>query len=119
MTKLAHAGVITNLTGPARPAGSAGFVVRRGRHFGNGHPSETLGQFEHMDQGTDGTSSARAHGRVVDAVATPGSIPIWSNGRIGPVGHVGYVDDVYRTTSAGGLTGGASQLDPPFIPAAA
>lgn len=54
MTKLAHVGVITNPTGPARSAGSAGFVVGRGRHLGNDHPWETLGQFEHMDQGTDG-----------------------------------------------------------------
>ncbi|WP_194905394.1 golvesin C-terminal-like domain-containing protein [Catenulispora rubra] len=144
---------------------SPGFVVGRAQHLGNDYPWETLGQFEHQDQGADPwneyygqcdsfaawkayenlngsgagpktapkpapkpaaypapnwspanaavsnvdqntwgnagdwVTSARAHGWVVDAVATPGSIPIWDNGHLGPVGHVGYVDDVYADGS--------------------
>ena len=140
-------------TPPHAASASGGFVVGRAAHLGNDYPWETIGQFEHQDQGTDPwneydgqcdsfaawkayenldgrgpaphpavypapgwspanaqisnvdqntwgnagdwVTSARAHGWVVDGVATPGSIPIWSNGHIGPVGHVGYVDDVY------------------------
>jgi surface antigen len=43
----------------------------------------------------DWIGSATAHGWVVDTVPTPGAIAIWANGHLGPVGHVGYVDDVY------------------------
>ena len=129
------------------------FVVGRAAHIGNDYPWETVGQFEHQDQGTDpwqeyegqcdsfaawkvyenlnGSAavphpavvpaptwspanasisnvdqntwgnagdwigSARAHGWTVDNVPVPGSIAIWANGNLGPVGHVGYIDDVY------------------------
>jgi surface antigen len=43
----------------------------------------------------DWPTSAPAHGWRVDRTPVPGSIAIWANGRLGPVGHVGYVDDVY------------------------
>ncbi|MCH5677890.1 CHAP domain-containing protein [Streptomyces gilvus] len=128
-------------------------VPGRARHIGNDYPWETLGQFEHQDQGTDpwrefygqcdsfvawkayenlhgagaaptptvvpapGWSppdsaissvnqdtwgnagdwpvTAPAHGWRVDSTPVPGAIVIWANGHLGPVGHVGYVDDVY------------------------
>jgi surface antigen len=126
-------------------------VVGQARHLGNDYPWQTIGQFEHQDQGIDpwneyygqcdsfaawkvyenlsnsapqppitpapgwqppspGVSnvdqntwgnagdwlrSAPAHGWRVDNIPIPGSIAIWGNGHIGPVGHVAYVDDVY------------------------
>lgn len=158
-----HAAAPTAATEPSTPTGRAGpaatapGVVGRARHIGNDYPWETIGQFEHQNQGTDPwneydgqcdsfaawkayenlngpgpgphpavvpapgwtppnsavsnvnqntwgnagdwVASAQAHGWRVDKVPVPGSIAIWSNGHIGPVGHVGYVDDVYADGS--------------------
>ena len=152
---LGHASAAVRTVGPgaAAHAGDAQAVVGRAAHIGNDYPYETIGQFEHQDQGTDPwneyegqcdsfaawkayenlqgagavpsppsypdrdwvppnasisnidqntwgnagdwVASAAAHGWKVDDVPAPGAIVIWSNGHIGSVGHVGYVDDVY------------------------
>lgn len=138
---------------PAHAATAPVLVVGRAAHLGNDYPWETIGQFEHQNEGIDPwqeydgqcdsfaawkvyenlngsapvprpvvvpapgwsppnasisnvdqntwgnagdwVGSAQAHGWTVDDVPVPGSIAIWSNGHLGPVGHVGYVDDVY------------------------
>lgn len=138
---------------PAHATAASVLVVGRAAHLGNDYPWETIGQFEHQNEGIDPwqeydgqcdsfaawkvyenlngsapvprpavvpapgwsppnasisnvdqntwgnagdwVGSATAHGWTVDDVPTPGSIAIWNNGHLGPVGHVGYVDDVY------------------------
>ncbi|MEV6118264.1 CHAP domain-containing protein [Streptomyces sp. NPDC052109] len=43
----------------------------------------------------DWPATAPAHGARVDTTPVPGSVAVWADGTLGPVGHVAYVDDVY------------------------
>jgi hypothetical protein len=149
----ALAEIVSLLPPPPAPAGTVGHA----KHAGNDYPWETIGLFDHQNEGTDpwaeyygqcdsfaawkvyenlyGTGAhplpsifpapgwappypgisnidqntwgnagdwsrtAPQHGWAVDGTPRPGSIAVWNNGHIGPVGHVAYVTDVYTDGS--------------------